>query len=118
MDKAELISGVAEDLYATEKAIDAALVQATAMFQNMMTARAELGLSAVTFSESQAKVMETLATLGEARAAIVATHQELAKDHRRMGWGVFAAGVGGDKGESGTPIQGSLKVVPPLRVAS
>lgn len=118
MDRAEVISGVAENLYATEKAIDAALVQATTMIQKMVAGRAELGLSAVTFTESQSKVLATIAALSEARTAAVEAHHELAKDHRRMGWGVFAYGPdGGEKG-SRPPVEGSLQVVQPLRVAS
>ena len=30
--------------------------------------------------------------MGVAREAIIAAHQELAKDHRRMGWGVYNVG--------------------------
>lgn len=92
MDKTQVIAGVASDLYASEKAIDAAIAQATAMLQTMMAARTELDLSAVAFTESQAKAMQTLVALGAARDAIVSCHGELQKDHRRMGWGVFASG--------------------------
>jgi len=36
--------------------------------------------------------MGARADLGGAREAIVASHSEMAKDHRRMGWGTYAIG--------------------------
>lgn len=92
MDKTEIIAGVAGDLYATEQAVDAAVAQAATLIQAMMKGREELGLSAVAFSDSQAKAMQTLAALGAARDAVIECHAEMQKDHRRMGWGTFASG--------------------------
>ena len=93
MDKAAVIASVAGDLNATEQSVDAAIAKATTLVQAMIGARTTLGLSPVTGAESQAKAMEALAALGAARTAIVACHEELAKDHRRMGWGTYALGV-------------------------
>jgi hypothetical protein len=90
--KAEIVNGVANELYATEQALDAAIAQASGLVQTMIASRAELSISALSGAGAQAKAMEAIAALGQAREAIVATHQELAKDHRRMGWGVYAAG--------------------------
>ena len=92
MYKAEIVNGVANELYATEQALDAAIAQASGLVQTMIASRAELSVSAISGAGAQAKAMEAIAALGQAREAIVATHQELAKDHRRMGWGVYAAG--------------------------
>lgn len=92
MDRSEVIASVAGDLYATEKAIDAAITQATTLVQSMIGARAALSVSPVAGAVSQAKAVETIAALSTAREAIVACHAELQKDHRRMGWGVYAAG--------------------------
>jgi hypothetical protein len=36
--------------------------------------------------------METIAALAAARESIVACHGELQKDHRRLGFGTYAAG--------------------------
>lgn len=93
MDRNQVIASVAGDLHATEAAIDEAIVRATAMVQGVIGARAPMNVSALAFAASQTKMMETLAVLSSAREAIVATHEELAKDHRRMGWGVYAAGT-------------------------
>ena len=92
MDKSEIIAGVANELYASEAAIDAAIAQATTLVQTLVAARAPLNASAVAGSQSQTKMVEAIAALGQAREAMVGAHQELARDHRRMGWGVYAAG--------------------------
>ena len=111
MDRAEVIEGVAADLRKTEEAVDAAIAHATTMVQSMIAGRAELGLSPVTFTESQARAMEVLAALSAARTVTVETHHCLAKDHRRMGWGVFMAGdEKGDDTPIGNRTQGHLRV--------
>ncbi|MDQ8029293.1 MAG: hypothetical protein REJ23_11245 [Brevundimonas sp.] len=93
MDKAEVIASVAGDLNATEQSVDAAIAHATTLVQAMIGARTTLSLSPVAGAESQAKAMEAIAALSTARQAIVACHEELAKDHRRLGWGTYAIGV-------------------------
>ena len=92
MDKAQVIAHVVGDLNATEQALDEAIVRATTLVQSMIGARAQLGVSPVACTASQAKAMETIAALSAAREAVVECHTELAKDHRRLGFGVFAAG--------------------------
>ena len=92
MYKAEIVAGVANELYATEKALDAAIAQSSALVQSMIACREPLEISAIAGAGAQAKAMEAVAALAEARSAIIAAHQELAKDHRRMGWGTYAAG--------------------------
>lgn len=92
MERADVIASVAADLHATEKAVDEAIVRATALVQSMIGGRAALAISPVAASGSQTKAMETIAALAQAREAIVAAHAEMQKDHRRMGWGTYAAG--------------------------
>lgn len=109
MDRTEVIASVAGDLHATEAAIDAAITQATTLVQSMIGARAALSLSPVSAADSQAKAMESIAALGLAREAIVACHAEMQKDHRRLGWGTYAAGPMNKpndwwKGEDATPL--------------
>ncbi len=53
--------------------------------------------------------MEAISALAAARQAVVACHEELAKDHRRMGWGVYASG-GYDKGQETRPITGEHRL--------
>ncbi|MBF0663925.1 MAG: hypothetical protein IR159_00015 [Brevundimonas sp.] len=90
MDKAQVIASVAGDLTATEQSVDEAIARATALVQSMIGSRSALNLSPVVGAESQAKALEAIAALGAARQAVVACHQELAKDHRRLGYGVYA----------------------------
>lgn len=113
MDRVEVVAGVAGDLYATEQAVDAAITRATTLVQSMIGARAALEVSPVAGSGSQAKAMEAIAALGVAREAVVACHSELQKDHRRLGWGVYAVGPLNKPDDWETPI-GSA---PKLRVA-
>ena len=98
MDKAQVIASVAGDLNATEQSVDEAITRATTLVQSMIGTRAALGVSAVVGSESQAKAMDAIANLSAARQAMVACHDELGKDHRRLGYGVYASG-GYDKGK-------------------
>lgn len=102
MTKTEVIASVADDLYATERAVDAAIAQATTLVQAMIGSRASLNISACAGAEAQAKALAAIAALGEARQAVVACHEHLAKDHRRLGFGVFAAGWM-DKGQGAAP---------------
>ena len=112
MDRVEAVAGAAQELYKTEQAVDAAIAQATTMIQSMMATRADLNLSAVTFTESQNKVFELLAALNAARTVAVEAHQTLAKDHRRMGWGVYATGPHhkGDDTPIGSEPSGHLRI--------
>jgi len=116
MDRDQVIASVAGDLYATEKAIDGAIAQATTLVQSMIGARAALSISAVAASGSQSKAMETIAALGVARDAIIACHAELQKDHRKMGWGVYALGPVDKPDDWGEPT-GPTKPTGLLRVA-
>ena len=125
MDRTEVVASVAGDLYATEQAVDAAITSATTLVQSMIGARALLKVSPVAGAGSQAKAMEAIAALSAAREAIVACHTELAKDHRRLGYGAYAVGPL-DKPDSDDWGQGlqptvspdqSLRTVRPIRVA-
>ena len=93
MDKAQVIASLAGDLNATEETVDAAIIRATALVQGMIGARTSLGLSPVAAAASQTKAMEAIAALSAARDAVVACHEELARDHRRLGWGVYNVGT-------------------------
>lgn len=92
MTRTEVVASVAGDLYATEEALDLALTRAATLVQSMIGARAQLNLSPVVGADSQTKALETIAALGAAREALVACHAEMAKDHRRLGYGTYAGG--------------------------
>lgn len=106
MTKTEVVANIAGDLNATEKSVDEAIARATALVQSMIAGRTALNVSAVVGTDSQAKALEAIASLSAARQAVVACHEELAKDHRRMGYGVYA-GAGEDKyGKDRPPVVG------------
>ena len=92
MNKAEVITSVAGDLNSAEQSLDTAIAQATTLIQSMIGARTALSLSPVSGAASQARAMEAIAAMATAREALIACHEELAKDHRRLGYGVYAVG--------------------------
>lgn len=109
MDRAQVIASVAGDLNAAEQSVDAAIARATTLVQSMIGARTALSISAVVGTDSQARAMEAIAALSAARQAMVACHEELAKDHRRMGYGVYAHAD--DKyGDAGRPTTGEHRL--------
>lgn len=93
MDRTEVVASLAGDLNATEQAVDAAIAQATTLVQSFIGARTALSLSPVAAAESQAKAMAAIAALAAARAAVVECHAEMAKDHRRLGFGTYMGGI-------------------------
>lgn len=92
MDRSSTINAVAADLHASEKAIDDAIIQATTLVQTMIGSRMALSVSPIAGAVSQAKAVEMITALSAARDAVVACHTELAKDHRRMGYGTYSVG--------------------------
>jgi len=109
MDRTQVITSVAGDLYATEQAVDAAITASTTLVQSMIGARTLLKVSPVSGSQAQARAIEAIAALSSAREAIVACHAELQKAHRRQGYGVYAAGPVDKPDDWETPI-GSEKL--------
>jgi hypothetical protein len=85
MDKALVGQGVANRLFATEKAVDMAMIEAAKLMTSLVDARSELHLSAVVGDEATSKVAQAIATLAEARRAIVAAHGDLADLKLRVG---------------------------------
>lgn len=85
MEKAFVAQRVARKLFATERALDAALVEASELMADMIKARMDLNLSAVVGDAASAKLVEALSALGEARTAIVGAHNELNDVRLRIG---------------------------------
>lgn len=85
MEKALVAQKLANRLFATEAAVDAAMAEAMTLIATMAETRRELGLSATVGNEATAKVAEAVRTLAEARSSIVAAHGELADLKLRVG---------------------------------
>jgi hypothetical protein len=111
MDKTAVATKVAENLFATEHAIDDALVATSQFLSTMIEARRELQLSPVLGEVAQARVAEAIASLTEARRAIVATHSTLKSVQGKLG--VQHTAVGPESPEE--PVEREL---PKLRLAT
>lgn len=85
MEKVFVAQRIATKLFATENAVDAAMVEAAELMADMLKARKDIGLSAVVGDRASAKLVEALSALGEARSAMVEMHNELNDVKRRIG---------------------------------
>ena len=110
MDKAFVAQRVATKLFSTEKAVDAAMVEAAELLAGMVEARAQLKVSAITGDAAQAKLVEAISALGEARSAVVEMHRELAEVKLRVGIRTKLIGVE-DKPETDSKPKGFLREV-------
>jgi len=80
MDKALIAQTVANKLFATENAVDTAILEASKLMGGLIDARHEMRLSAVV-----GEVAAALSALTEARKAVVEAHHELAEVKLRVG---------------------------------
>jgi hypothetical protein len=85
MDKVFVAKNVANKLFATEAAVDGALIEATELMGEMLKARQDVNTSLVFADDVQIKMMEAMKALSEARTAMVAVHQELNEAKLRLG---------------------------------
>lgn len=87
MDRTLVASAVAENLFATETAVEEALGRAVLLMRRMMDARRELGLPATVGDPALRRVTAAVNALGEAQKEIVRTHGELESLRSEMGLG-------------------------------
>lgn len=85
MDKAFVVQGVANKVWATENAIDSAISEASELMVTLMKARQELRAAAMVDDKAARKLGETINLLMEARSAIVESHAEMAEAKLRLG---------------------------------
>lgn len=107
MEKVFVAQRVATKLFATEAAIDAAIVEATEMMAELIQARKDLGLSAVVANGASAKLAEAIQTLSAARTAVVDAHAELDETRLRIGVRTKMVGVIDKPGVD--PVIGGLR---------
>jgi hypothetical protein len=110
VDKAFVAQRVATKLFSTEKAVDAAMVEAAELLAGLVEARAQLKVSAVTGDAAQSKLVEAISALGAARTAMVEMHGELAEVKLRLGMRTKLIGVE-DKPDAPTKPKGLLREV-------
>lgn len=85
MDKALIAQTVANKLFATEDAVDTAIMEASKLMGGLIEARQEMRLSAVVGDDAVTKLAAALSALTEARKAVVEAHNELADVKLRVG---------------------------------
>ena len=85
MEKAFVAQRVATKLFATEAAVDQAMVEATEFMADLLKARKDVNASLVFADDVQVKLVEAIKALGEARTAMVSVHGELAEASLRLG---------------------------------
>lgn len=79
-------------LFATESAIDAALIEAASLVAMLPAARAEAYLSAVAGQRAFDRAAAAITALTQARAHMVATHNTLSALARKLGLETLAMG--------------------------
>lgn len=85
MEKVFVVQRVASKLFASEKAVDTAMVETAELMADMLKSRQDLGLSAVVGDRAASKLAEAMAALSEARSAMVEAHNELNDVKLRIG---------------------------------
>lgn len=85
MEKVFVAKKVAAKLFATEAAVDGALVEAAELMSVMLAARKDVNASMVFADEAQVKLMEAMKALSEARTAMVGLHNQLGEAQLRLG---------------------------------
>lgn len=100
MEKALVAQRVATRLFATENAVDAAILEATQLMGSFIEARREIGFAATLGGEAVNKVAIALSALTDARQACVEAHNELNEVKLRLGVRTRMLGTG-PKGYAG-----------------
>lgn len=85
MEKVFVAQKVAKKLFATEAAVDGALAEAAELMSVMLAARKDVNASAVFADDCQAKLVEAIKALSEARTAMVGLHGQLDEAKLRIG---------------------------------
>jgi hypothetical protein len=85
MEKVFVARRVAGKLFATEAAVDNAMVEAAELLGEMLKARKDVNASLVFADDVQVKMMEAIKALSEARTAMVGVHNELEEAKLRLG---------------------------------
>jgi ABC-type sugar transport system substrate-binding protein len=85
MEKAFVAQRVATKLFATETAVDQAMVEATELMADLLKARTDINVSMVFADDVQVKLMAAIKALSEARTSMVGVHNELHEAQLRIG---------------------------------
>jgi hypothetical protein len=112
MDKVQLMQGVADKLFATETAIDAALSDTAALVSEMVSARNAAHVSSTLDVKAHAKVAEAMGALVAARTAMAAAHNEMNEVKLRLGVRTRMGGIIVNKGmDEAVRTEARLRIV-------
>jgi hypothetical protein len=111
MEKAFVAQRVASKLFATEAAVDQAMVEATELMADLLKARKDVNASMVFADDVQVKLMEAIAALSNARTAMVGVHGELGEAKLRLGIRTKMAGEMEKHLLTAAPAQTTLREV-------
>jgi chloramphenicol 3-O-phosphotransferase len=85
MEKVFVAQRVAKKLFATEAAVDGAMIEAAELMSVMLAARKDVNASLVFADDVQVKMMDAIKALSEARTAMVGVHTQLDEAKLRLG---------------------------------
>jgi hypothetical protein len=94
VEKALIAQRVATKLFATENAVDAAILEASQLLAGLIEARTEIGFSAVLGDAAIGKVTVAISALSDSRRAMVEAHGELNDAKLRLGVRTKMIGTG------------------------
>ncbi len=100
MERVFVCQRVANRLFATENAVDAAILEASQLMASLVEARHEIGFAATLGAASFSKVSAAMAALTDARQAMVDAHHEMNEAKLRLGVRTKMSGTG-PKGYAG-----------------
>jgi hypothetical protein len=85
MDKVFVVKRVAERLWATEDAIDAAMARNAQLMNDVIDARAELKIPHQVVDQAMSKIAEATSLMAQARKAMMESHDALHEAKLRIG---------------------------------
>jgi hypothetical protein len=95
MEKIFVVKRVAERLWATEDAVDAALAEGSSLMACVVEARQELKVSHSVADPAVTKLAEALKAMADARHAVIEAHKALEEAKLRIGVRTKLEGVPG-----------------------
>ena len=85
MEKIFVVKRLAEKLWSTEAAVDAALAEASQLNSDIVRSRKDLKVSSTFAGEINVKLLAAMQALTEAREAMAAVHSEMDDAKLRLG---------------------------------
>lgn len=85
MDKAFIVQGVANKLWAAEASLDTAMADTAKLMTAILEAREEANVTHMVIDPSVSKVADAIATLTTARRALMEAHVAMAEAKLRVG---------------------------------